>query len=934
MLRSYYMSVLVAMGLAGQVLAQGRTTWVLFDESPDPSYYAQVRGHFEGGDSLVLAGPENRALPLTNRAHSGVVAGRLIYRHTTGGRWELVVYGLEAPYNLSGADTLVLWLNAPESLPGVWLPAVSLVDEDGRETASIPLRAGTGVGWNGARSGWLEGSTTDVRLSVRYVETLPAELPRPGYPEDLLLIFDDAVLDTSQAAIGLPARPARFTVRTADGKPLAFRYYEINSNQTLDTSGEYIEVLTPEPETGRLRPTWHVEVTRTATRPPGPEDRYLLAVDNDGLDADSTTWQAFRIAWSDFGPVGDFEMERVAGFALRAGDADTRGLRELWFDEVHVVDDGLSTSVPEPPAGLRAEAGDSSVVLYWEPVEGAVKYRVYRREGDNGPFVLRAEVVPPEDFADLDVVNGQHYTYIVRSVDAQGRVSSDSEPVQATPWPGLEDAFLRLLQYRSFLYFWKEANPSNGLIRDRSREDSPASIAAVGFGLSALTVGIDRGWITREEGRARVLKTLEFFWKAPQSAAPDATGYQGFFYHFLDLQTGRRAWQSELSTIDTALLLAGILHVRQYFGGAHEDEVRIRALVDSIYGRVRWDWFAPRAPALALGWKPEEGFLPYDWTGYNEAMIMYLLALGSPTHPLPSEAWEVWTSTYRWATHYGYSFVEFPPLFGHQYSHVWIDFRGIQDAYMRAKGIDYFENSRRATLAQRAYHMANPNRYPNYGADEWGLTASDVPGGYMARGAPPPMNDDGTLAPTAPGGSIAFAPEASVWALRTMYRRYRNRLWGPYGFRDAYNVQLDWFDSDYIGIDQGPIVLMIENFRTGAIWQRMMTHEAVVRGLERAGFQPVASSVLPAPVFDKEKLRCFPNPFTHRLRIEHGHVPGRRVSIVVYDVLGREVHRLTFGLEDSGSLLLDTSRWPSGPLLIRMRSGASDVECFVLHLKF
>jgi hypothetical protein len=413
-----------------------------------------------------------------------------------------------------------------------------------------------------------------------------------------------------------------------------------------------------------------------------------------------------------------------------------------------------------------------------------------------------------------------------------------------------DEAFLDLVQRTAFDYFWHEANPQNGLIKDRSSNASLSSIAAVGFGLSALTVGLDRGWISREAGRERVLTTLEFLWKSRQGPQADATSYKGFYYHFLDMHTGRRAHGAELSTIDTALLLGGVLHVQQYFDQPDATEAKIRALANDLYRRVEWPWMQVRLAKLCHGWSPETGFLPYDWGGYNEAMILYVLALGSPTFPITPEAWAAWTSSYTWQTHYDQAFVVFPPLFGHQYSHVWIDFRGIQDPYMRAKGLDYFENSRRATLANRAYAIANPYGWADYGENVWGLTASDIPSSYKARGAPPPESDDGTITPTAAGGSFAFTPRESLAALRYMYATYRPQLWGPYGFKDAFNPTQKWFASDYLAIDQGPILLMIENYRTGRIWQVFMQHAAIQRGLARAGF---------APVTPTEKVQSIPD---------------------------------------------------------------------------
>jgi len=426
-------------------------------------------------------------------------------------------------------------------------------------------------------------------------------------------------------------------------------------------------------------------------------------------------------------------------------------------------------------------------------------------------------------------------------------------------------AFLDTLQRRTFGYFWDLTNPANGLTPDRSPTPSFSSIAAVGFALTAYPIGVEHGYVTRAAARDRALATLRFFWTAPQdSAATGVTGYHGFFYHFLDMTTGRRFQTVELSTIDTALLLGGVLTCQSYFDGVDPGEVEIRALAESIYARTDWQWAQNHLPAIALGWHPEDGFIPYDWRGYNEAMLIYILALGSPTHPVGPEAWTAWTSTYSWGIFEGQTHLGFAPLFGHQYSHVWIDFRAIQDAYMRGRGLDYFENSRRATLAQQAYAVANPGAWTGYGANLWGFTASDGPadvtltlGGrsrqfhtYFARGASfTEIQDDGTISPTAAAGSIPFAPELAIPALLAMRRTYGTNLFSTYGFLDAFNPTftgtpsqgrvdpaLGWFDTDYLGIDQGPILAMIENYRTGLVWRLMRGNAHIVLGLCRAGF--------------------------------------------------------------------------------------------------
>ena len=343
---------------------------------------------------------------------------------------------------------------------------------------------------------------------------------------------------------------------------------------------------------------------------------------------------------------------------------------------------------------------------------------------------------------------------------------------------------------------------------------------------------------------------LQTFWNTPQGLATSGVcGYKGLYFHFLDMNTATRTWSSELSTIDTALLLAGILDAKQFFDGPAPDEVLIRQLADSIYRRVDWTFVRTCnptcCPAIRMGWKPESGFSTFGaWFGYNEAMILYLLAIGSPTHPILGCSWNTWTAGYDWETHYGYSYVRFAPLFGHQYTHCWVDFRHWNDAYMNARGITYFENSRRATYAQRAYCIANPGGFTGYGANLWGLTASDDPPPdplYLAHGAPPAENDNGTITPTAAISSIPFAPEIAIPVIENLWNNYKSVLWGPYGFRDAFNLTLnpDWYGTDVLGIDQGPIAIMIENYRTGRVWNRFMQNPEIVAGLQGAGFTAV-----------------------------------------------------------------------------------------------
>jgi hypothetical protein len=299
--------------------------------------------------------------------------------------------------------------------------------------------------------------------------------------------------------------------------------------------------------------------------------------------------------------------------------------------------------------------------------------------------------------------------------------------------PALSAASLRRLQQEAFVYFVEQANPANGLVRDKTQAGAPASIAAVGFALAAYPVGVERGFLPRAAAVERTLATLRFFWRSPQGPEPDATGYRGFYYHFLDMASGRRAWRCELSTIDTAFLLAGMLAGACYFDHETAEEQEIRTLADALYRRADWPWAQDGGAAVTHGWRPETGFLPHRWQGYDEALLLYALGLGSPTHPLPGASYTAWTSTFTWKRLYGQELLYGGPLFIHQFSPMWIDLRGIQDAVMRDRGLDYFENSRRATYVQQAYARENPLQFDGYNEYCWGLTASDGPGESARR---------------------------------------------------------------------------------------------------------------------------------------------------------------------------------------------------------
>ncbi|MFK2875629.1 glucoamylase family protein [Rhodanobacter hydrolyticus] len=418
-----------------------------------------------------------------------------------------------------------------------------------------------------------------------------------------------------------------------------------------------------------------------------------------------------------------------------------------------------------------------------------------------------------------------------------------------------DESLLDRLQRAACDYFTQAGNPHNGLMADTSREGSPSSTAVTGFALSCYPVAVERGWMSRAEALQRSLAALRFFRASEQSDRPDATGYKGFYYHFLDMHTGGRTWTCELSMIDTAMLIAGMLTAREYFDTDAAAERDVRELADEIYLRVDWHWAQDGKSTIRQGWKPECGFLHYGWDGYNEAIVLYALAAGSPAHAITDECYRAWTLTYQWENLYGHDFLYAGPLFVHHYSHAWIDFRGIRDRFMHEKRCDYFENSRRAALVQREYARRNPNGFAGYGESCWGLSACDGPSegrldacgephrlfGYSARGVPYGP-DDGTVSAPAVLASLPFEPQLALQGLRHMLAQYPEMLSGD-RLAASFNPSLadshgrPWVSDGHYGLDQGIVAMMIENHRSGLPWRLMRRNPWLVRGLRRAGFR-------------------------------------------------------------------------------------------------
>ncbi len=413
-------------------------------------------------------------------------------------------------------------------------------------------------------------------------------------------------------------------------------------------------------------------------------------------------------------------------------------------------------------------------------------------------------------------------------------VSSASEDVSACPAPALtpgsltpeDDQFLEELEHANFLFFWEQANPQTGLVRDRFNFQVPtsnavASIAATGFGLTALCVGHKRGYVSLADARGRALTTLRSLWKKLPT-------HRGFYFHWADINTGERVWDAEASSIDTAMLLCGVLTCRQYFRNSEISE-----LATLIFNRVNWSWLSEDTALLPHGWTPDTGFLPYRWDYYSELMMMYLLGLGSASYPLNVSAWNAWQRTtfdYQGLRYIG----SFAPLFVHQYSQAWFDFRGKRDQHA-----DYFQNSVIAIEAHRRFCIELSKQFPDYSEDLWGITASDSQKGYVVWGGPPLTGPiDGTVVPSAAGGSLPFLPQPAMRVLRTIKDRYP-KAWSRYGFVNAFNPLRNWYDSDVIGIDTGITMTMAENARTAFVWETFMKNPEAKRGMNRAGFKPL-----------------------------------------------------------------------------------------------
>lgn len=416
-----------------------------------------------------------------------------------------------------------------------------------------------------------------------------------------------------------------------------------------------------------------------------------------------------------------------------------------------------------------------------------------------------------------------------------------------------DEAMLDSIQYKTFQFFLKENNPEVGGVKDKSAADAPISIASTGFGLQAIAIGVERNWISRNQAADITFRTLKFY---VDNRDNPKRGHHGFYYHFLNKDTGNREWNCELSSIDTSILLMGTIFARNYYNKNSEKEIQIRDLAGKMLNNLDWSLYnmdenSHHPYTISMAWHPEKGTTNWGWHGYTEGLFLYILAAGTGIDN-PIKHYEGWLKGYEWKTPYpNLSHVTFPPLFGHQFSQTFIDFRGLADPYLKEKGIDYFENSRRATLTQQQYAIENPKGWVGYDAFTWGFTATDGPGdkynfgdkkfeGYAGRGSSgrnETVGEDGTIGIYAPISSLPFTPELSLKTIKNINTKMGKKIWGKYGYYDAFNQTANWVSPDFYGIDQGPLLLMIENFRTGLIWNYVMKDPIIQKGLENLKFE-------------------------------------------------------------------------------------------------
>jgi hypothetical protein len=585
-------------------------------------------------------------------------------------------------------------------------------------------------------------------------------------------------------------------------------------------------------------------------------------------DVPAKHWFQVRLPLSEFqtASIHPFQPSRLHSLHFSQSVADDAP-HTLIIDEIKIDDKSESSPVapevrgtPRAPRNVQAKGYDRHIDISWDPVTSGVlqSYVIYRAIGKHKFQPVGMQSADISRYSDFVGESGVTASYRVKAVDRSYRQSAFSSAVTASTKELSDDELLNMLQEACFRYYWEGAHPAAGMtLENIPGDDRIVATGASGFGIMALIVGVDRGFITREQGIERLTKILDFLEKVPR--------YHGAWAHFLNGDTAQSMlvfgmYDNGGDLVETSFLMEGLLAARQYFKGSSEAETSIYQRITRLWETVEWDWYrrTPQSDALLWHWSPQwSWFIDHRLTGFNETMITYLLAIASPSHPVPASLYYTgWAGQSEASAAYrsgwsgssegnlyrnGHSYYGIKldvgsgtggPLFFTQYSFMGFDPRGIHDRYT-----DYFDNNRNLALIDLKYCESNPGHFQGYGADDWGLTASDDQLGYLAH-SPDLSADNGTITPTGALASFPYTPEASMAALKFFYRTLGDRLWGVYGPHDAFNLGRNWFSPVYMGLDQAPIVVMVENYRSGLIWKLFMSNPEIQPMLDRIGFQP------------------------------------------------------------------------------------------------
>ncbi|OYD16774.1 hypothetical protein CH333_02675 [candidate division WOR-3 bacterium JGI_Cruoil_03_44_89] len=871
MLRRFFIFVLFIFPV---VLAGSEPDIVIFteDDYVGWGYYDASWGTFKGGSYLLLAGPGNDKLPIDSiHSYVGRHSGTIEWRSAPGGHWRIFIASPEwIGHNAEGYSNLLFFINGPMELDSTSLPKIGLEDLDNQSSSLANL------------SDYLDGIDVDTLTWQRVIVPLSAFEP-----------YGDFDLDRLKAV--------RFNQGTDDDS-----LHTIWVDEIRVIWGE-VDTIPPDAPVGLVAVG-------------GDECVYLDWEDNTEEDLIGYTVHRSATQGGPYQRVNasivsqsryiDRELENGETYYYVVRALDARGNASEGCDEVWATPEE-DTLAPSPPTGLQVEVLDSRLIVDWydNPELDILGYNLFRRETPGGEFSqMNTSLLSRSYYVDDDVTNGETYWYFATAVDESENESEGSDTFEATPIALNQDEFLEMVARKAFSYFWECAGQNSGVMQERMTDTITGATGATGFGLTAICIACERGWIEREEGAQRVMNILRFY----NDVVPN---FHGIYSHWLDMETGGvipfSPRDDGADVVETSYFMAGALTCRQYFDGEDSLETKIRQLATQLYENAEWDWMLQNDVGdtlytMSWHWSPNYGFggLGMRLTGYNEAMIAYILAIGSSTYPIPPECFELgWASTYQGpSTYYGITLdVESASasLFTYQYTHCWVDFRNWVDSHT-----NYFDNSVNATLINREYCIDNPDGFEGYGENLWGLTACDGPAPYFYQARGPFQFDDGTIAPTAAGGSTPFTPAYSYQTLRYMYDNYRSDLFGIYGFEDAFNlsVEPDWFDNDYIGIDEGPIVIMIENYLSELVWGKFMQNDEVTNALQLAGFTGIEER----PISESTPLKFYPNPFQDRTTIRFVLQNDSRVRVSVYDVCGRLVKTIPNGIIEKG---IHTIEW-------------------------